>query len=91
MDLCPNLVAGPLTSKTTTLKSKNIYKLVVHGSIMLRPFLCRGPICNDKEFTLLMGAIERDWKLDHDPAEAEVIRHEIISTPSRRMEHERYT
>lgn len=90
MELCPRLLAGPIGSRTKPLNSKHIYKLKIHGTIMLRPFLCRGPINNDYEFTLLMGAIERGGKLDHDPAEAEVIRREIISTPNRRMYHERY-
>lgn len=37
-----------------------IYKLRVFGSVMLRPFLCRGPKLVEVEYTLLTGAIERN-------------------------------
>lgn len=88
--LPPKLLAGPLKSKTTKLRQKNIYKLIIHGDKMLRPYLCKGPISNDVEFSLLLGVIERDGENDHDPAEAEDIRKAIIDDPNRRMPHERY-
>ena len=88
--LPPKLLAGPLRSKNTKLRQKNVYKLIIHGDRMLRPFLCKGPISNDTEFTLLLGVIERDGENDHDPAEGEAIRQQIIEDPSRRMPHERY-
>jgi hypothetical protein len=90
MGLPPKLLAGPLKSKTQKLRQKNIYKLIVHGDVMLRPFLCRGPIENDEEFTMLLGVIERDGVNDHDPSEAEAIRESIIREPSRRQPHSRY-
>ena len=43
------LLAGPIY--------KHIYKLVIHGDVMLRPMLCRGPIDPHTEYTLLLGAI----------------------------------
>lgn len=80
--LPPKLLAGPI--------HKHIYKLIIHGDRMLRPMLCKGPFDMEGEYTLLLGAIEADWELDHDPAEAEVIRKFLISNPKRRREHERY-
>src|SRR5579864_856010 len=53
--LPPKLLAGPI--------HKHIYKLIIHGDRMLRPFLCRGPFDMDREFTLLLGAIEANGKL----------------------------
>jgi hypothetical protein len=90
MDLPPKLLAGPLRSKTEKLRRKNIYKLIVHGDLMLRPYLCRGPVNNDAEFTMLLGVIERNNVNDHDPSEAEAIRESIIENHDRRKDHERY-
>ena len=90
MGLPPKLLAGPLGSKRQKLRQKNIYKLIIHGDRMLRPMLCKGPVINDEEFTLLLGAIETGGKLDHDPVEAEGIREFIIADPRRRYAHERY-
>jgi hypothetical protein len=57
---------------------------------MLRPLLCRGPIHLEAEYTLLLGAIEKGWRL---PAralqQAEDNRLIIIDNPSRRVKHER--
>jgi|SRR5271157_1254345 len=80
--LPPRLLAGPVY--------KHIYKLVVHGERMLRPFLCKGPFNMDTEFTLLLGAIEAGWKLDRDPKEAERNRIVLLGDPARRRIHERY-
>jgi hypothetical protein len=90
MALPPKLLAGPLKSKRMKLRQKNIYKLIVHGDLMLRPFLCRGPIDNDTEFTMLMGVIERNGENDHDPCEAEEIRQVVVRDPTTRLRHERY-
>jgi hypothetical protein len=49
------LISGPIY--------KHVYKCVIHGDVMLRPMLCRGPHKPEKEYTLLLGAIEKDWKL----------------------------
>jgi len=80
--LPPKLLAGPI--------HKHIYKLIIHGERMLRPFLCKGPFNMDREFTLLLGAIEADWKLDHDPKEAEGNRLILLGNSARRRHHERY-
>jgi|SRR5579872_499905 len=80
--LPPKLLAGPIY--------KHIYKLIVHGDRMLRPFLCKGPLEMEQEYTLLLGAIEADWKLDRHPSEAENNRSLVIADPGRRRPHERY-
>src|SRR5690349_13629438 len=36
--------------------------------VQLRPILCEGPITNDTEFTILIGAVERDGKLQPNDA-----------------------
>lgn len=41
----------------------HVYKLRVFGDSMMRPMLCRGPIEVKLEYTLLLGAMERDRKL----------------------------
>jgi hypothetical protein len=80
--LPPKLLAGPIY--------KHVYKLIVHGERMLRPFLCKGPFNTDTEYTLLLGAIEANGKLDHDPSEAENNRIVLLGHPARRRNHERY-
>ncbi len=40
-----------------------ILKIRVPGNVALRPLLCKGPHNNDSEFTMLMGATERDFVL----------------------------
>jgi hypothetical protein len=81
-DLPPQLLAGPIFG--------HIYKLKVKGNVQLRPMLCKGPVDNDEEFTLLLGAIEIGDQLDHSPEEAAQIREIIIANPFwRRCDHER--
>jgi hypothetical protein len=76
------LLAGPIY--------KGIYKLTIHSDVMLRPMLCRGPIKNDEEYTILLGATERDWKLPAGSAEqADQRRAVVMNNPSRRKIHER--
>jgi hypothetical protein len=70
----------------------HIYKLRVTGNVQLRPMLCKGPIDNESEFTLLLGAIEVGNRLKpSDAAEiAAAIREEVIVDPNnRRCAHER--
>ena len=81
MDLPPKLLAGPIKSKKKPQEQSHIYKLIVHGQRMLRPLLCRGPVDMDGEFTMLIGAIEKDGVLDVDPMAAEVRRQRIIADP----------
>ena len=80
-DLPPQLLAGPIKG--------HIYKLRINGQVALRPLLCKGPINKDKEFTLLMGAIEKDQKLEprDAPNEAEIRRQKIINDPMWRCDH----
>jgi hypothetical protein len=56
-DLNPGLIEGPV--------SKNIYKMKIKGHkghMQLRPMVCYGPFENG-EVTMLLGAIEKDFKL----------------------------
>lgn len=82
--LPPKLLAGPIAN------TKHIYKLIIHGDLMLRPMLCKGPVDMDGEYTLLLGAIERNWKLDRDPSEALANRETLLAYPKRRRDHARY-
>jgi hypothetical protein len=78
------LLAGPIE------KQRHIYKLVIHGDVMLRPLLCRGPIDPQTEYTLLLGAIERGGRLPRDaPQQADDNRLSVLDDPSRRTPHER--
>ncbi|MBK8605015.1 MAG: hypothetical protein IPN87_18815 [Saprospiraceae bacterium] len=61
-------------------------------NVQLRPLLCNGPVNYELEYTLLMGAIEKDWKLIPQDAtdKANRKRLEVVSDPdNRRKEHER--
>jgi len=80
--LPPKLLAGPI--------HKHVYKLIIHGDRMLRPFLCKGPFSMETEYTLLLGAIEANSKLDRSPSEGEANREILIGNPKRRCSHERY-
>jgi len=82
MDLPPKLLAGPIKSKKEPREQTHIYKLIIHGQRMLRPMLCRGPVDMDGEFTMLIGAIEKDGVLDVDATDAEVRRQRIIADPN---------
>ncbi len=69
-------------------------RLIGKGKIQLRPMLCKGPVNNDQEFTLLRGAIEKGFKLQPPDADddAEKIRQEVKLNPvTRRCIHERTT
>ena len=86
-ELPPQLLAGPL-------EGKPIYKLRINGRVALRPMLCKGPINNDSEFTILMGATEKDRVLIPADAvdQAANRRTEVIANPGRRRTpHERVT
>jgi hypothetical protein len=87
-ELWPGILAGPIASKSSPnkLKPSHIYKLIVHGQIMLRPMLCRGPVDMDGEFTFLIGAIEKGGVLDTDAMDAEVRRREVIADPENKRE-----
>jgi len=80
--LPPKLLAGPI--------HKHIYKLIIHGDKMLRPMLCKGPVAMEAEYTLLLGAIEVNFRLSADPKDAETNRNTLLADQRRRKEHERY-
>lgn len=75
------LLAGPIY--------KHVYKLKIHGDVMLRPMLCRGPIDNEQEYTLLLGAVETGGKLpEGSKQKAELHREVILNDHTRRVHHE---
>ncbi len=85
-ELPPGLLVGPLKGYP------HLWLLKVKGDVQLRPFLCKGPVNKDHEFTLLFGAFEKDskyippnaWEL----AEANRVRLEA-NPQKRRCPHER--
>lgn len=82
--LFPEMLAGTNTA--------GILKLKIKGRVMLRPMLCKGPIDVAHEYTLLLGATERDSKLDPKDADqkANEYKQKVIASPeSRRKPHER--
>ena len=82
----PDLSPGLLVSL-----GGSIYKLRVCAmNVELRPMLCRGPFSNENEFTLLVGATERDLELVPRDAEerAKENRETLIADPSRRRIYE---
>ena len=82
-------VGGPIRSKRKRIQS-HTYKLIVHGDKMLRPMFCKGPIDTENEFTFLVGAIEANWTLDTDVADAEERRARLIVDPTLRIQNGRY-
>ena len=48
-----------LLSDTT---DRNLKKMRINGRVAPRPILCVGPSDNSQEYTLLIGAVERDRK-----------------------------
>lgn len=71
----------------------DIKKLRITGKrfLTLRPMLCQGPISRKEEFTLLLGAIEKDRKTipANAAAKAAAYRKQLINNPSQRCPHER--
>lgn len=82
----PDLFPHVLTDTPTP----GIQKLRVKGNVQLRPMLCKGPI-NGNEFTLLIGATERDSRFVPDKADEKANDRKsiIIGNPNRRCPHER--
>ena len=82
-NLPPQLLAGPI--------AEHIYKLKVKGDVQLRPLLCKGPIDNEQEYTLLVGAKEIQSKLNPPDAVERAIEHRqaIVDDILRRCKHER--
>jgi len=78
----------------TNTPTPGILKLRCHGNVQLRPMLCNGPISVNSEFTLLIGATERDFRFDPLDADslANVRKQEVnIDPANRRKKHERVT
>ena len=76
-----SLINGPI--------HKHVYKCVIHADVMLRPMLCRGPLKIEEEYTLLLGAIEKDRKLPKGSKEqAEMNRETLVRYPTKRRPHE---
>jgi hypothetical protein len=83
-DLPPKLLAGPIN------KQPHIYKMIIHADQMLRPMLCKGPFEMEAEFTFLIGAFEKDWKLKPAASEATANRNTLLRKSNRRIPHERF-
>ena len=83
-DFCPGL-AGPLHG------SPHLYKIKINGSVAARLLICKGPIRMETEYTLLLGAFEKDDELPEGALRtAESYRQAIILNPrDRRGPHER--
>lgn len=78
------LLHGPIQ------KQRHIYKLRIQTNVAMRPLLCRGPIANLTEYTLLLGTEEKGDKLPDGAAEkAEHNRQAVQADPSRRERHVR--
>jgi hypothetical protein len=75
----------------TDTPTAGIQKLRIKGNVQLRPMLCKGPIDNEKEFTLLIGAVERDSCLIPNKADEKADERKSIikNNPNRRCKHER--
>jgi hypothetical protein len=83
----PDLVTGLLHPAG----HPGIWKIKIQGNPKLRPMLCRGPLNNDVEFTLLAGAVETQSVLHPPVALAVERRGNVIDTRSMRCPHERLT
>jgi hypothetical protein len=83
-DLAAGMLAGT--------RQKHIDKLKVYGKgTTWRIMVCKGPVNNEFEFTILYIAQEKDRRLIPSDADkrAEEHRQIIISNPLRRCKHER--
>jgi hypothetical protein len=82
-----------LGSKILLRMSATVLKLKARtNSVELRPMICAGPIEDDAEFTILIGAKEVQWVLQPVDAvqRAEARREEVIEdSTQRRVPHER--
>lgn len=83
-NLGPELLAGPIRGYA------HIYKMKINGRVALRPLLCKGPISNETEFTLLIGAFEvgSKWDPSSAPSDAVERRERVRDDPkNRRCDH----
>ena len=67
-------------------RERHIYKLRVNGHVAVRIMLCRGPLRAEDAYTLLVGAVERDGRLDPPdaPRKAANRLEEVLRHPSER-------
>ncbi|OHC61711.1 MAG: hypothetical protein A2040_12770 [Rhodocyclales bacterium GWA2_65_19] len=92
LDMLKMLGDALLPQVLTGTDTAGIYKLRVKGNVQLRPMLCSGPINVDREFTLLLGAVEVGGTLKPKNAAAIAAgrKDEVRSDPDkRRIDHER--
>lgn len=92
LDMLEKHGPGLSTGVLSDTKLPHIKKIRIGGKVAVRLMLCKGPIDNLNEFTLLAGAIEKDRKLIPKNAEqiAELRRQEILVDPiNKRCFHER--
>ena len=91
LDMLSSQGSGLFPEILTGTPTAGILKLRVRGKVQLRPMLCKGPINNEHEFTLLIGATERDFKFVPRKADEKANDRKkiIIETPNRRCSHER--
>lgn len=91
LDMLSKMGANLFPQVLTGTDTSGILKLRIKGNVQLRPMLCKGPINNESEFTLLIGAKERDSRLipvkvDEEASNRKKI---IIKNSDRRCLHER--
>lgn len=77
---------------TPAVGSKHIREIVVSGKVAIRLLLCRGPFFLEREcfeYTLLLGAFERDNRYvpKNAVAKAEENREIVLADSTRRIEH----
>ena len=87
------LVGSELPTKLLSdTPRRNIKKIRINGTLALRPMLCKGPIANESEYTMLVGAIEKDRVfVPRDALQiADERRVEVATDPTRRCSHERF-
>jgi hypothetical protein len=91
LDMLEKMGTGLFPQVLTDTDTPGIHKLRIKGNVQLRPMLCKGPIDNEKEFTLLIGAIERDLCLVPNKADEKANERKqiIINNHTRRCSHER--
>lgn len=91
LDMLAMLGSELIPHVLTDTPTPGIQKLRVKGNVQLRPMLCKGPINNENEFTLLIGATERDSRFVPDKADEKANDRKkiIIENPNRRCLHER--
>jgi len=85
-ELCPGLASN-------LRGASHLHKIKINGDVAARLILCKGPINMEIEYTLLLGAFERDDELPEGTLElAESYRQAIIKdSKNRRGPHERAT